>query len=197
MPTAPRKRSGADEASVPDDPQVTPGFTGGQADHSFTLQAVMELNKTVAVLVERVERIVTSVDLMRDKVSDLSSLPERVGRLETAIQGVREKVESVPVLSERIENINAAAIDAKETTKGLKDKVEALGHWKSWMVGAAAVGTVVCSVGVSVAFALLKPAPQPSPAATPQIVAPAPQPTILVPQPPARIRHSAAAASVP
>ena len=194
----PRKRN-ADEASVPEDPQVTPGFTNAQVDHSFTLQAIMDLKGTVSVLVERVDRMVTSVDSMRDKVSDLASLPERIGRLETAIQGVREKVEPVPVLSERIENLKAAAVDAKETTKGLKEKVEALGHWKSWMIGAAAVGTVVCSVGVSAALAFFKPSAQPAQAPASPIAAPPPQSTAVAPpQPqPQRIRHSAQAASTP
>jgi hypothetical protein len=70
MAPAPRKRN-AEEASVPDDPQVTPRFTAGQADHSFTLQAIMELQKTVGEMNANVTGMKSSVDSVKTKVDDL------------------------------------------------------------------------------------------------------------------------------
>jgi hypothetical protein len=72
-----RKR-GADEASVPEQPQVTPGFSVGHPDHSFTLQAIMELQKTVGEMNANLVGMKSSVDSVKGKVDDLVAWKNKI-----------------------------------------------------------------------------------------------------------------------
>ncbi len=69
------KRSNQSSGSSPVTPDAvaaatTPGYMPG-ADHSFTLQAVMEMQKTLGQLTTQVEALKGSVDGVKSKVDDL------------------------------------------------------------------------------------------------------------------------------
>ena len=57
---------------VPQSPQTTPyGIGAGQPGHDFTLQAVMELQKSVAEMNSSLVAVRASVDSMKSKLDDL------------------------------------------------------------------------------------------------------------------------------
>lgn len=68
-----------DSESVPQIPQSTP-FLGqyGQPNHDFTLQAVMEMQKTVGELNASVQALKGSVDGVKVKVDDLVSWKHKI-----------------------------------------------------------------------------------------------------------------------
>lgn len=71
--TSRAKKPAAATDSEPSTPaQTTPtGGAFGQVDHSFTLQAVMELQKSVGKLEHKIDSLSGSVDGMKSKVEDL------------------------------------------------------------------------------------------------------------------------------
>lgn len=73
----PSKRSSESDAVPPQQPQVTPSFHTG-ADHSFTLQAVMELQKSVGEMNANLEGLRASVDGLKGKVEDLVAWKNKI-----------------------------------------------------------------------------------------------------------------------
>ena len=72
-----RRKSGADEE--PTSPQVPPPAIGtGLHDHSFTLQAIMELQKSVAEINTNLLNLKSSVDSTKSKVDDLVGWKNRI-----------------------------------------------------------------------------------------------------------------------
>lgn len=73
------KSKATDVDSAPSSPQTTPDrIAHGQPGHDFTLQAVMELQKSVGELVARVDALRSSVDGVRSKVDDLVGWKHRI-----------------------------------------------------------------------------------------------------------------------
>lgn len=65
-------------APSPDVPYEGPAYTrAAGADHSFTLQAIMELQKSVSQLGAKVDRLVGDVDKQSGKLSDLDKSIDR------------------------------------------------------------------------------------------------------------------------
>lgn len=60
-------------------PQTTPSNIGyGSQDHSFTLQAIMELQKSVSEMNANIGMLKSSVDNVKSKVDDLVSWKHRI-----------------------------------------------------------------------------------------------------------------------
>ena len=57
-------------------PEGTPGMTG--YDHSFTLQAVMEMNKTLGGLGEKIDRLRADVDTLGKRLDDNSDKVDKI-----------------------------------------------------------------------------------------------------------------------
>lgn len=69
---ATRIKRPSDNESTPQLPQATPQSVGyGAPDHSFTLQAIMELQKSVGQMNSTMEAMRQSVDSLKVKVDDL------------------------------------------------------------------------------------------------------------------------------
>lgn len=71
--SATRTKRPVDE-SVPQTPQGVPPMLGsghGFPDHSFTLQAIMDLHKSVGELGSKMDAVKSSVDSTKSKVDDL------------------------------------------------------------------------------------------------------------------------------
>lgn len=86
MMTPPRNPSGRNRTpayqgaeSVPQPPQTTPGAAGfGLHSHDFTLQSVMELQKSVGELNANISSMKSSLDGMKSKVEDLVGWKNKV-----------------------------------------------------------------------------------------------------------------------
>lgn len=59
--------------SVPQQPQTTPTTLQASGDHSFTLQMIMELQKSVGEISANLSAVKTSVDSVKGKVDNLVS----------------------------------------------------------------------------------------------------------------------------
>lgn len=74
-----RRKQPAEAESVPQSPQSTPGAVGhGFTDHSFTLQAIMELQKSVGEMNANLVALKGSVDGMKGKVDDLINWKHKI-----------------------------------------------------------------------------------------------------------------------
>lgn len=74
---ASRRRPEPDEAPPP--PQVPPpSVATGQYDHSFTLQAIMDLQKSFAEVNTHLAALRSSVDSLKGKVDDLIAWKNRI-----------------------------------------------------------------------------------------------------------------------
>lgn len=72
MSTAPRKRTTQSNDDLPQTPQTTPpSFSSANHDHSFTLQTVLELQKSVGEINANLQALKSSVDSTKAKVDDL------------------------------------------------------------------------------------------------------------------------------
>lgn len=71
--SATRTRRPVDDDSEPQVPQSTPTSLGayGQPSHDFTLQAVMELQKSVGEMNATLQTVKSSLDSVKTKVEDL------------------------------------------------------------------------------------------------------------------------------
>lgn len=83
------KGAGQGATSVPSDfPQVTPPPYSGGSDHSFTLQAVMELTKAAGGLTAEIKGLRADVDKQS----------ERLEKVETKLSGVTHKIYAAGVV---------------------------------------------------------------------------------------------------
>ena len=72
MTTAQRKRAAQNNDDVPQTPQTTPpSFSHTNHDHSFTLQTVLELQKSVGEINANLQALKSSVDSTKTKVDEL------------------------------------------------------------------------------------------------------------------------------
>ena len=81
MTAGPRPRRPTPQAaeSLPAAPQTTPTGVGfGQVDYSFTLQAVMDMHKSVGELTSTVNALKTSIDSVKSKVDQLTDWKNRI-----------------------------------------------------------------------------------------------------------------------
>lgn len=70
--SATRARRPVDDDAVPQMPQSTPASLGyGGSNHDFTLQAVMEMQKSVGELNANMQAMRSSLDGLKGKVDDL------------------------------------------------------------------------------------------------------------------------------
>ena len=70
--SATKARRPPDEESVPQSPQTSPiGIGTGLPGHDFTLQAVMELQKSVGEINANLQAMKSSLDSVKSKVDDL------------------------------------------------------------------------------------------------------------------------------
>lgn len=77
MATTPSKRAAKSSDSVPQVPMSTPSQFG-MPGHDFTLQAVMELQKSLGQMEAKLDAVVRSVDSMKTKVDDLVGLKQKM-----------------------------------------------------------------------------------------------------------------------
>lgn len=77
MATTPSKRAAKSADSVPQVPMSTPSQFG-MPGHDFTLQAVMELQKSLGQMEAKLDGVVRSVDSMKTKVEDLVGLKQKM-----------------------------------------------------------------------------------------------------------------------
>jgi len=66
-------------------PQVTPSSQGYTAD--FTLQGIMDLQKTVAVLCEKVDRLSSDVGSLRTKLDEQGTKVDRLSHWQSRLLG--------------------------------------------------------------------------------------------------------------
>lgn len=75
----PRTAVSPPSESVPIAPQTTPNSVGyGGSDHSFTLQTVFEMQKSLGELIATVNTLKTSIDSVKSKVDQLSDWKNRI-----------------------------------------------------------------------------------------------------------------------
>lgn len=73
------KPKAAENDAVPQPPQTTPvAIHSGMADHSFTLQAIMELQKSVGELNSTLQSVRSSVESTKSKVDDLVNWKHKI-----------------------------------------------------------------------------------------------------------------------
>jgi hypothetical protein len=76
---APRKSRATDEDVPASTAQVAPSYMSAQSsDHSFTLQAIMELQKSVGEMNASLQSVKASVDGIKGKVDDLVGWKNRI-----------------------------------------------------------------------------------------------------------------------
>ena len=63
-------------------PEGTPALAS-PSDHSWTLQAVMEMNKTVGILVEKVDRLSADISTLDTKIEGFGGKLEKVRHWQT------------------------------------------------------------------------------------------------------------------
>lgn len=74
-----RPRASAEPAdTVPQVPQTSPMYGAGMPSHDFTLQAVMELQKSVGELNANLASMKSSLDSVKSKVDDLVGWKNKV-----------------------------------------------------------------------------------------------------------------------
>lgn len=116
----------------PRQPEGTPE-RAAPFDHSFTLQAVMELQKTVAVLGEKIDRMTTDVSGISASVEATNDKLDKLKHWQTIVTGgalavaalagiIWSVVTFVPWDRIRIEPASSAQVDQAAQAKGSEKK---------------------------------------------------------------------------
>lgn len=82
------KRTLPEDIVPPQQPLSLPQQSTGFHDHSFTLQAIMDLQKTMGELSVKLDTVKGSVDSVKAKVDDLTKLKHMIGGAAIAITAV-------------------------------------------------------------------------------------------------------------
>lgn len=122
MTSARSKKASADQDSTPQPAQSTPNPIGyGGPDHSFTLQAIMELQKSFGQVNSNLEAMKASLDSTKSKVEDLVGWKNKIlggaavlGFVFAALGALIVKASDYIAI--KTPHTNATAIQAPQTT---------------------------------------------------------------------------------